>query len=366
MDRLWRSNSSISSRTGCPLDIVNDEDHNVEKHGASVLMCLHDAKSKNSKNNISCMANVSLNDHVYFNHYSKASCPYSKIASKEEDGGKFVDFNFSPIDNFDYVKQLRVLTVLNEDFKVNLIPLYDEFILSKNRTKRKYFQDNFAQSEKDRVKRKWLDKMNQLKKHILFFDFLENHYVSNDEVSKQHLSVIRKSNVVKATPFKISDDPTPITSLIEQNNFTNESLHVIGQQPDRIEEKIVENTISVKKSASGKSIFEEIEKPFIDLSGQREKVMFKTSQSKMLEVVDKMLSDLNVKTEGTSRSTTCTISKNEKEIVSDEHTDSNTVSFVSAKKIFDNDLPEIKRFVGNPKLMSFTKNWYSKPTLPNM
>ena len=50
MDRLWRSNSSISSRTGCPLDIVNDEDHNVEKHGASVLMCLHDAKSKNSKN----------------------------------------------------------------------------------------------------------------------------------------------------------------------------------------------------------------------------------------------------------------------------------------------------------------------------
>ena len=154
--------------------------------------------------------------------------------------------------------------------------------------------------------------MNQLKKHILFFDFLENHYVSNDEVSKQHLSVIRKSNVVKATSFKISDDQTPITSLIEQNNFTNESLHVIGQQPDRIEEKIVENTISVKKSASGKSIFEEIEKPFIDLSGQREKVMFKTSQSKMLEVVDKMLSDLKVKTEGTSRNTTCTISKEKK------------------------------------------------------
>ena len=70
MDRLWRSNFSISSRTGCPPDIVNDEDHNVEKHGASVLMCLHNAKTKNFKNNISCMANVSLNDHVYFNHYS--------------------------------------------------------------------------------------------------------------------------------------------------------------------------------------------------------------------------------------------------------------------------------------------------------
>ena len=30
MDRLWRSNSSISSRTGCPPDIINEEDHNVD------------------------------------------------------------------------------------------------------------------------------------------------------------------------------------------------------------------------------------------------------------------------------------------------------------------------------------------------
>ena len=111
MDRLWRSNSSISSKTGCPSHIVNEEDHNVEKHGASVLMCLHDAKSKNFKDNIFGMVN-------------------------------------------DYVKQLRVLNVLNKSFKVDLVPLYDEFMLSKNRIKRKYFQDNFAQSERDRVKRK--------------------------------------------------------------------------------------------------------------------------------------------------------------------------------------------------------------------
>ena len=151
----------------------------------------------------------------------------------------------------------------------------------KNRTKRKYFQDNFAQFEKDRVKKKWLEKMNQLKKHILFFNFLENHYVSNDEVSKQHLSVIKKTNFVKvadkaivrsshppletvlitcqdqktevkAIPFKIADDQTPITSsIIEQNNFTNESLHIIGQQLDSIEEKID----LVEKPASEKSVF---------------------------------------------------------------------------------------------------------------
>ena len=70
----------------------------------------------------------------------------------------------------------------------------------------------------------------------------------------------------------------------------------------------------------------------IDLPSQREKVMFKTSQSKTLEVVEKMLSNLKVKTEGTSSSTPVaqTISKNE--IVSDENTDFDTVSFVSAKR----------------------------------
>ena len=68
----------------------------------------------------------------------------------------------------------------------------------------------------------------------------------------------------------------------------------------------------IEKPPSEKSVFVNIEKPLIDLPSQREKVMFKTSQSKMLEIVDKMLFDLKVKAEGTSRSTTCTISKNEK------------------------------------------------------
>ena len=192
------------------------------------------------------------------------------------------------------------MTFLNENFEIDMVSLYNEFMLPKNRNKRKYSQNNFAQSEKNCVKRKWLEKMNQLKKHILFFDFLENHYVSKDEVSKQHLNVIKKSNFVKADktmvrsshppletvlitcqdqktevkafPFKIADDQTPITSIIEQNNFTNESLHVIGQQLDRIEEKIVEKTVSVEKPIFEKSISVKNKKPLINLPSQREKM----------------------------------------------------------------------------------------------
>ena len=201
--------------------------------------------------------------------------------------------------------------------------------------------------------------MKQLKKHILFFDFLENHYASNDEVSKQHLNVIRKSNFVKTSDKAISHPPLEKVLINHQDQKTEIkaiSLHVIGQQPDHIE-----NTVSIKNSASEKSVL--IEKPFLDLSSQEEKVLLKTSPPNMLEVVEKMLSDLKIKIEGTSRSTPCTISKNEKEIISDKQTDSDTVL---AKEILNDELPEIKRFVENPKPMSFTQNWYSRSIPPDI
>ena len=63
-----------------------------------------------------------------------------------------------------------------------------------------------------------------------------------------------KKTEVNATSFKIADDKTTIINIIEQNNFTNESLHIIGQQLDRIEEKIIEKTVSIEKPASEKSV----------------------------------------------------------------------------------------------------------------
>ena len=69
--------------------------------------------------------------------------------------------------------------------------------------------------------------MNQLKKHILFFDFLENHYVSKDEVSKQHLNVIKKSNFVKIdkTIIRSSHPPLePILITTKKDEVTKEEV----------------------------------------------------------------------------------------------------------------------------------------------
>ena len=109
---------------------------------------------------------------VYYSTKPEASSPYSRTSNEEEDDSKSIcpfDYDFPPIETPDYQKQLRVLTVLDENFEIDMVSLYNEFMLPKNRNKRKYFQNNFAQSKKNRVKRKWLEKMNQLKKHIFFF-----------------------------------------------------------------------------------------------------------------------------------------------------------------------------------------------------
>ena len=136
----------------------------------------------------------------FYSTKAESFSPYGKTANEKEEDTRSVSpsvSNFPPIEIPDYQKQLRVLNVLDENFEIVMVSLYNEFMLAKNINKIKYFQNTFAQSEKDRVKRKLLDKMNQLKKHILFFDFLENYYVPKDEVSKNHVNVIKKSNLLK-------------------------------------------------------------------------------------------------------------------------------------------------------------------------
>ena len=92
---------------------------------------------------------------VYYFTKPEASSPYSRTANEEEDNGKSVcpsNFDFPPIETPDYEKQLRVLTVLDENFEIDMVSLYNESTLPKNQNKRKYFQNNFAQSKKTVLK----------------------------------------------------------------------------------------------------------------------------------------------------------------------------------------------------------------------
>jgi hypothetical protein len=100
--------------------------------------------------------------------------------------------------------------------------------------------------------------MIESQKHILFFDCLERYYSPANALNvvkrnfvKEDKTIVKSSHphlenilieckgvTVKASPFKITDGVhLKNKKIIEQNNFVNQSLHTIGQQLDRIEEK---------------------------------------------------------------------------------------------------------------------------------
>ena len=130
----------------------------------------------------------------------------------------------------------------------------------------------------------------------MFFDFLQKHFPSDNILNvvkknfvKEDKTIVKSSHphfenilidcngvTVKGSPFKSTNDVTPENrKIIEQNNFANQSLHTIGQQLDRIEEKIISPTST------------KVEKPLISLPEKRKSLGLKTNSQKNIEKIEK-------------------------------------------------------------------------------
>ena len=73
----------------------------------------------------------------------------------------------------------------------------------------------------------------------------------------------RRKEVI-ASPFKVvTDRHQPVDKVIEQNNYTNQAIHVIGKQLDRIEDKI-ENKVILQPGNFSKPV-QALEKPLVKL-----------------------------------------------------------------------------------------------------
>ena len=75
------------------------------------------------------------------------------------------------------------LTVINTTFNLNLVALHDDYKYAKNKEKRKWYHAAFDGNERSCIKRKWKEMMHNLQKHILFFDFVENHHISKNSLN---------------------------------------------------------------------------------------------------------------------------------------------------------------------------------------
>ncbi|CAL8992098.1 unnamed protein product [Prunus brigantina] len=100
--------------------------------------------------------------------------------------------------------------------------------------------------------------MRSARVEIFYLDFVESRYMSSKlktltkekwkmvdqtEVESSHppvetIIISHKGTPFPASPFKVFDNGDPDRKLIEQNNYANQSLIVIGKQLDTIETKI--------------------------------------------------------------------------------------------------------------------------------
>ncbi|KAL4643357.1 hypothetical protein ACB092_02G086400 [Castanea dentata] len=217
----------ILERESPPVKQVFDEldlTHIQEYLDGTVKICFSDNKLLRVNEGRHSFAGSEIST-TFYSTKSYPSSNISRIANEEEDDAKSnapSRSDFPPIETPIYQSQLRVLNLVNQNFEIDMIALYNEFISAKNRSKRKYYQSTFAQSEKDRE---------------------DKTVVRSSHPPLETVLINCQNTEVKASSFKIANDKTLVSAIIEQNNFANEFLHIIGQQLDRIEEKIVEKTV---------------------------------------------------------------------------------------------------------------------------
>jgi hypothetical protein len=213
------------------------------------------------------------------------------------------------------------------------------------------------------------------RKHILFFDFLQKYFPLDDNTlnvvkkkfTKEDKSVVNASHPplenilidvkgvsVKASPFKMpkNDFPDDSRAIIEQNNFVNQSLHTIGQQLDRIEEKF--------SSLSSK------EDPLISLPDNRKTLGLRPKSEKTMEKIEAMLSDLKISQASSSGKMISPLSYPLTD--TDSSTSSTNTNIKILEETFgkENREPKVQRIYDKPKSVGFTKNWYSRPTPPDL
>jgi hypothetical protein len=201
--------------------------------------------------------------------------------------------------------------------------------------------------------------------------------------------------VVIASPYKASkNDPThsKTRKIIEQNNFTNQSLHIIGQQLDRIEEKIESSKIIEKPISL--AVKKDIEKPLISLPEERRGISLKTNSQKNLKKIEEMLQELGLRkatqmmpSVPKSNSSNITFNINKacvinhdkgKNIFYHESEKSEESDSSASNSSTDEDIKILEKKFGkietSPKVqrifksrpVNLTKNWYNKPIPPDL
>ena len=161
--------------------------------------------------------------------------------------------------------------MLTKEFIPDMDALEKEFNSEENRVKREAYRANHTKEQKIEVLEKWKLFMKEVRADYPFFEYFEKHFIwhkkscvisktswkllpKKDAPSSSKPEIVRSSHPpqeallfnhrgtdVIASPFKCATTPEEkvVRKVIEQNNYTNQCLGVIGKQLDRIDNKVL-------------------------------------------------------------------------------------------------------------------------------
>jgi hypothetical protein len=148
---------------------------------------------------------------------------------------------------------------LNKNYKMNKGKLRKDFMSPEYDDKREWFFNTFLKYLQNQIRTKWYNHMNELGTDIYFFPWFEQNYakininkintvsrtknswikVQNNEVVHEEyppyesITLSHKGSQIIASPIKkvsLSDDNKNMENIIQQNNFTNTYIKVLGDK----------------------------------------------------------------------------------------------------------------------------------------
>ena len=249
------------------------------------------------------------------------------------------------------------LMVIRKEFTPDMDALGKEFDLEKNRVKREAYRANHTREQKKEVLKKWKESMKETSSNVHFFEYFENHFEWHKkscvitktnwtiEDNKGNKKVVRSSHPpqeaitfnhpdgdIVAFLFKHpTNEEMVVKKVIEQNNYTNQCLGVIGKQLDKIEDRI-DNKVLLQSGNRSKPI-QTLEKPLVKLPTTRQ-ANFRPKDKTTLEIVFQKLEELVKKEPVTPSPNTTSTSREPQDnrlITLEAHTASSSSSRTSSE-----------------------------------
>ncbi|CAL9021906.1 unnamed protein product [Prunus brigantina] len=316
----------------------------------------------------------SLRKSSHVNQPCYGKTPVQEDKSESPDSPTQSDFL---VDNF-AINQVRTI---NRKFVINWKTLDKHLIAPKNQKRRESFHQAFPDKESSQqIFNEWKGYMRSTKVEIFYLD---SHHLSkklktltkekwkllsNTEVESSHppveTFVFNYFNTqIQVSPFKALEKNDPDKRLVDQSNYTNRSLVVIGKQLDKIETKVGK---FVPKDNKAKI---RIEKPIIQFQDLKTSptLKIKPTMKKIEEMLEQLTPDkaekFGLKT--LDSFTVANFSESEYETIGLET--HNISKIENAFKNLEVKIePRVKRLNSRINPTSLTKNWCPRPTPPDI